>query len=321
MNTLEQLKKYTTVVADSGDLAMIAKFCPQDATTNPSLITASAKQDATAALIDEVYAEINQLTRADNWLDALIDQLAVRIGVEISQLIPGRVSTEVDPRLSFDTAGTVAKAKEIIATYQHYGVPQQRVLIKIAATWQGIDAARQLELQGIHCNLTLLFGMHQAVACAEAGVQLISPFVGRITDWYKRQDAVQSYLPAQDPGVLSVRSIYNYYKQHGYNTEIMGASFRNIGQIQALAGCDLLTIAPTLLAELAASDAPLACALKPAQTSHEIANKPTPLNEASFAEQHAASAMASELLQQGIDGFIAARKELADWLLDRYAKR
>jgi transaldolase len=260
MNQLDQLKQHTTVVADTGNFKQLAQFAPRDATTNPSLILEAVQQPDYAPLLAETVAA--HRTAA---LEAVVDEVLVRFGREILKVVPGRVSTEVDARLSFDTAATVARAQRIIGLYQAAGIGRERVLIKIAATWEGIRAAEQLERAGIHCNLTLLFAFCQAVACGEAGVQLISPFVGRIYDWYKKAAGAAwdeaANAGAHDPGVKSVRAIFNHYKRHGIATEVMGASFRNTGQIVALAGCDLLTIAPELLAQLQASDAPVPRAL------------------------------------------------------------
>ena len=315
---LDQLQTMTTVVADTGDLAAIERFRPIDATTNPSLITAAALLPCNLPLIEDALADARAegLTR-DALVDRAIDLLTVRLGVAIVKLIKGRVSTEVDARLSYDTDETIAKARELIALYAAAGIDKSRVLIKIAATWEGIQAARSLETEGIHCNLTLLFGLHQAIACAEAKVTLISPFVGRILDWYKKHEGKNSYAIEQDPGVLSVREIYTYYKQHGHPTEIMGASFRSTAQITALAGCDLLTIAPGLLAELSEQTGALARKLSP-----ESAQQPKVLSvvmdKATFDQIHngssTSSLMAFELLQSGIDGFIKAREQLTGQL-------
>jgi transaldolase len=249
---LDQLKTLTTIVADTSDLTAIEKFRPLDATTNPSLITAAAKQVESLELIQTAFTQAqNENYQGDALIERTIDILTVKFGVEILKLINGRVSTEVDAALSYDTEATIAKAKELLALYKEYGIDQNRILIKIASTWEGIQAARALEAEGIHCNLTLLFGLHQAQACADANVTLISPFVGRILDWYKKAEQVDAYPIEKDPGVLSVKQIYHFYKQHGVQTEIMGASFRSIDQVLGLAGCDLLTVAPNLLSELA----------------------------------------------------------------------
>ncbi|MBK8764721.1 MAG: transaldolase [Burkholderiaceae bacterium] len=303
MNALEQLKQYTTVVADTGDFLSMRAYAPRDATTNPSLILkAVAKPDYRGLLEETVAAH-----RAEP-VAALGDRLIVRFGCEILKIIPGRVSTEVDARLSFDVEGTLTKARRLIELYQAAGVPRERVLIKVAATWEGIRAAERLENDGIHCNLTLLFSFAQAVACADAGVTLISPFVGRIYDWYRRRDGVD-YLPDEDPGVKSVRRIYEYFKKFGYPTEVMGASFRNVGQITALAGCDLLTISPELLAELQGSQATVRRRLDPtvAQT--------LPIERIRFDEKHFRfdmndDPMASDKLAEGIRQFVTDARKL-----------
>jgi len=303
MNQLQALKQHTTVVADTGDFHQIAQFQPQDATTNPSLILKAVQKLEYQPLLRDTLAR-----HAAAPLDEQIDRLLVRFGCEILALIPGRVSTEVDARLSFDTAATVARARRLIALYEAEGVARARVLIKIAATWEGIAAAAALEREGIHTNLTLLFAFCQAVACGDAGVQLISPFVGRIYDWYKKQagaawdEAAQA--GANDPGVRSVRAIYQHYKRHGIATEVMGASFRNTGQIVALAGCDLLTIAPELLAQLAAQDAPLTPALDAAQ-ARTLDLPAVHYDEAAFRYALNEDAMATEKLAEGIRAFCA----------------
>ncbi len=298
-NQLEQLKLLTKVVADTGDFASMKQFSPLDATTNPSLILKAAAMPDYAYLIDKAIAEAG----AGAPLPTIIDRLLVLFGQEILKIVPGRVSTEVDARLSFDTAGTVAKAREIIALYEKAGISRARILIKIASTWEGIKAAEELEKEGIHCNLTLLFSFAQAVACAEAGVQLISPFVGRILDWHKKATG-KDYAPAEDPGVLSVARIYAYYKKYGYRTEIMGASFRNKGEILELAGCDLLTIAPSLLAELAASDAPVARKLS-AESAAALQQPKLHLDEKAFRFAQNEDAMATEKTAEGIRLFSA----------------
>ena len=298
MHQLEQLKAFTTVVADTGNFLQLAQFTPRDATTNPSLILKAVQSPDYAPLLNETVA-----AHKGKPLDEIVDQVLVRFGLEILKVVPGRVSTEVDARLSFDTAATIARAKRLIGLYEAAGIGRDRVLIKIASTWEGIQAARALELEGIHCNLTLLFSFCQAVACGEAGVQLISPFVGRIYDWYKKaagsawDEAAQA--GANDPGVKSVSQIYTYYKKHGIRTEVMGASFRNIGQIQALAGCDLLTISPDLLAQLQASEAPLSRALDAATAAQADVPKVS-YNEAAFRFALNQDAMATEKLAEGI---------------------
>ena len=308
MNQLQALKLYTTVVADTGDFLQLAQFKPQDATTNPSLILKAVKKPEYLPLLRQVVAAHGTVP-----MDEQLDRLIVRFGCEILAIIPGRVSTEVDARLSFDTATTVARAQRIMAMYQAQGVAPERVLIKIAATWEGIQAAAQLQQQGIATNLTLLFAYAHAVACGQARVQLISPFVGRIYDWHKKasgagwDEAARS--GANDPGVVSVTQIFNAYKRHGVSTEVMGASFRNVGQITALAGCDLLTISPDLLAQLAACNDPLPKALD-AQTSASL-DMPWPhLNEAGFRLALNQDAMATEKLAEGIRAFCADAVQL-----------
>jgi len=308
MNQLDALKQFTTVVADTGDFRQIAAFQPQDATTNPSLILKAVQMPEYRDLLMQTVARFRGRP-----CDELTDRLLVRFGCEILALIPGRVSTEVDARLSFDTSATITRAQRLIELYQAQGIHIDRVLIKVAATWEGIQAAAALERQGIHTNLTLLFSFCQAVACAQARVQLISPFVGRIYDWYKKTAGANwveaDHAGAQDPGVLSVTQIFNYYKKFGIATEVMGASFRNIGQITALAGCDLLTISPSLLAQLAASKAPLARALD-AQAARTLPLEPVHLDEASFRFALNQDAMATEKLAEGIRAFCADSQQL-----------
>ena len=301
MNQLDALKSHTTVVADTGDFKQLAQFQPQDATTNPSLILKAVQKPEYAPLLTESVA-----AHKGQPLDVVMDHLLVRFGCEILKTIPGRVSTEVDARLSFDTAGTLARARRLMSLYGAQGITRDRVLIKIAATWEGIQAAAELEREGIHTNLTLLFSFAQAVACGQAKVQLISPFVGRIYDWYKKTAGAAwdeaASAGANDPGVKSVRAIYNYYKKNGIATEVMGASFRNVGQIVALAGCDLLTISPDLLALLAANDK----ALTPALDAQAAKGMDLPLvqyNEASFRFALNEDAMATEKLAEGIRAF------------------
>jgi transaldolase len=301
MNQLDTLKSFTTVVADTGDFLQIAQYQPRDATTNPSLILKAVQKPEYAPLLAQTLAQFGQRD-----LDEIMDRLLVRFGCEILKHIPGRVSTEVDARLSFDTNATVARAQRLIELYQAEGIHIDRVLIKIAATWEGIQAAAQLERQGIHTNLTLLFSFAQAVVCGQAKVQLISPFVGRIYDWYKKQAGTSwneaARAGANDPGVQSVTRIYNFYKKYGIPTEVMGASFRNVGQITALAGCDLLTIAPELLAQLADSDAPLSRALD-AQAAPALDIPFVRYDEASFRYALNEDAMATEKLAEGIRAF------------------
>ena len=301
MNQLAQLKQFTTVVADTGNFLQLAQFAPRDATTNPSLILKAVQQIDYAPLLAETVA-----AHRGQPLEAIVDQVLVRFGLAILKVVPGRVSTEVDARLSFDTEATLARARRLISLYEAAGISRDRVLIKIAATWEGIQAARVLEQDGIHCNLTLLFSFAQAVACGDAGVQLISPFVGRIYDWHKKQAGAAwdeaSRAGANDPGVQSVARIYTHYKRYGITTEVMGASFRNVDQIIALAGCDLLTISPDLLSALQASDAPVPQALSAAAARN--ADLPElHYNEAGFRYAHNEDAMATDKLAEGIRAF------------------
>jgi transaldolase len=304
MNKLQQLRNMTVVVADTGDLAAIAEYTPQDATTNPSLLLKVAQDSSYAEIIDRAVASAN------GSLSDAVDNFGVDVGCEILKIIPGRVSTEVDARLSFNTEATVAKAKKLIALYKQRGIEKDRILIKIASTWEGIKAAEQLEKEGIKCNLTLLFSFAQAVACAEAGVFLVSPFVGRIMDWYKANGGKDSYQPMEDPGVISVTRIYNYYKQHGYSTIVMGASFRNTGEIEALAGCDYLTIGPNYLAELRNDDSQLIQRLSVANTGDAQAK--LSLDEQTFRWMQNEDAMATEKLGQGIRAFAVDQLKLED---------
>ncbi len=301
MNQLDQLKQHTTVVADTGNFHQLAAFAPQDATTNPSLILKAVQQPEYAPLLAETVAAHRSAP-----LEAIVDEVLVRFGREILKVVPGRVSTEVDARLSFDTAATVARAQRLMGLYEAAGIARERVLIKIAATWEGIRAAEVLERQGIRCNLTLLFAFCQAVACGDAGVRLISPFVGRIYDWYKKQSGAgwdeAAMAGANDPGVKSVTAIFNHYKRHGIDTQVMGASFRNVGQITALAGCDLLTISPELLAQLQGSEAPLARALD-AEAARSLALPAVHHDEKSFRWALNEDAMATEKLAEGIRAF------------------
>ena len=301
MNQLDQLKQFTTVVADSGDFKQIAQYAPRDATTNPSLILKAVQKPEYAPLFSETVK-----AHQGEPVDAIIDEVLVRFGLEILKIVPGRVSTEVDARLSFDTAASVAKAHRLIAMYEAAGIARERILIKLASTWEGIQAARILQHEGINCNMTLLFSFSQAVACGEADAKLISPFVGRIYDWYKKSAGAKwdeaASAGANDPGVKSVAQIYTYYKKFGIDTEVMGASFRNIGQIQALAGCDLLTISPELMAELQATDAPLKRALDPKAAQAADVHAVT-YNEASFRFALNDDAMATEKLAEGIRTF------------------
>ena len=320
---LDQLREMTVVVADTGDIQAIETFTPRDATTNPSLITAAAQMPQYQDIVDATLRGARQDAGADapaaKVVGLAFDRLAVSFGLKILQIIPGRVSTEVDARLSYDTAATVAKGRELIAQYEANGVSRERILIKIASTWEGIQAAAELEKEGIHCNLTLLFGMHQAVACAEAGVTLISPFVGRILDWFKKETGRAEYAPAEDPGVVSVTQIYTYYKKFGYRTEVMGASFRNVGEITELAGCDLLTIAPSLLAELQAATGDLPRKLDAAACAEQSVERMA-MDQEIFARLHAADRMASEKLEEGIAGFTKALEALETLLAKRLAE-
>lgn len=309
VNQLEQLKQITTVVADTGDFESMRIYQPQDATTNPSLILQAAAKPEYRHLVEQAVKENPGAS-----LDAIMDRILILFGLEILKIVPGRVSTEVDARLSFDTKGTLDKARQLIAAYEEEGQSRERVLIKIASTWEGIQAAGMLEKEGIHCNLTLLFSFAQAVACAEAGVRLISPFVGRILDWYKASTG-KDYQGADDPGVQSVRAIYNYYKKFGYQTEVMGASFRNKGEILALAGCDLLTISPALLAELQAATDPVIPQMTPSEAAKSDFNKLS-LDEKTFRFMLNEDAMATEKTAQGIRNFAADIVKLEKLVLE-----
>lgn len=319
-NFLEQLKSVTVVVADTGDINSIEKFRPQDATTNPSLITTAAAMPAYSKLVDDALLWARKEAKSgstDEIVKHAIDRLAIEFGLRILEIVPGRVSTEVDARLSFDTQATVDKARHLIAMYEAAGTKRDRILIKIASTWEGIRAAEILEKEGIHCNLTLLFGLHQAVACAEAKVTLISPFVGRILDWYKKSTG-KDYAPHEDPGVLSVTRIYEYYKHFDYKTEVMGASFRNMGEIVELAGCDLLTIAPSLLAELESATGDLSRKLDPKKAKEKKVEK-IDMNEQVFRDMHEKDPMAKDKLEEGIQGFSKALVSLEKLLAERLA--
>lgn len=310
---LEQLKQFTTVVADTGDFETMEAYKPRDATTNPSLILQATAKEAYRPIVDKAVAELKSTSATgDALVEAIIDRILILFGLEILKIVPGRVSTEVDARLSFDTAGSIAKARELIAAYEKEGVSRDRVLIKIASTWEGIKAAETLEKEGIHCNLTLLFSFPQAVACAEAGVQLISPFVGRILDWYKASTG-KEYQGADDPGVQSVRAIYTYYKKFGHSTEVMGASFRNVGEIIALAGCDLLTISPALLQELHDSTEPLERALSP-ETASAAELEKVSFDENAFRFALNEDAMATEKTAEGIRKFSADIVKLEEFV-------
>ena len=321
-NLLEQLRKVTVVVADTGDIEAIEKVKPQDATTNPSLITAAALQPQYQGIVEDTLKGARATLGADasqkDVVTLAFDRLAVAFGLKILEIIPGRVSTEVDARLSYDTEATISKGREIIAQYEAAGVDKNRILIKIASTWEGIQAAAVLEKEGIHCNLTLLFGIHQAIACAENGITLISPFVGRILDWYKKDTGISHYEPAEDPGVVSVTQIYNYYKKFGYATEVMGASFRNIGEITELAGSDLLTISPGLLHELEATEGELPRKLDPAVAATLDIEK-IGVDKAAFDRLHAENRMATDKLDEGIKGFSKALEQLEDLLASKLA--
>lgn len=317
---LEQLREVTVVVADTGDIKAIEQFTPRDATTNPSLITAAAQMSEYQEIVDDTLKnarqELGTDASASDVAALAFKRLAVAFGLKILQIIPGRVSTEVDARLSYDTDATIAQGRELIAQYEATGISRDRILIKIASTWEGIRAAEVLEKEGIHCNLTLLFGLHQAIACAEAGVTLISPFVGRILDWYKKDTGRESYPPEEDPGVVSVTSIYNYYKKFGHETEVMGASFRNIGEITELAGCDLLTIAPKFLEELKSTEGKLPRKLDPEKVADMEIEKIAMSKEA-FDKMHSEDRMAAEKLEEGIKGFSKALEALEKLLAER----
>ena len=316
LNQLDQLKKFTKVVADTGDFESMREFKPQDSTTNPSLIYAATQKKEYVHILDKVIAdrksaELDGAARIED----IIDHLLVAFGLEILKIVPGRVSTETDARLSFDTAGSIKKARQLIALYERNGISRDRILIKIASTWEGIKAAETLTKEGIHCNLTLLFSLAQAVACAEANVQLISPFVGRIYDWYKAA-MKRDYTGAEDPGVQSVTTIYHYYKKFGYKTEVMGASFRNVGQIVELAGCDLLTISPDLLAKLEASHEPVTCKLNP-DAAMACDLKKISLDEKTFRYMQNDDAMATEKTAEGIRKFAADIVKLEKFIAAR----
>ena len=323
MSLLSQLKEMTVVVADTGDIGAIEQFTPQDATTNPSLITAAAQLPQYQSIVDDTLQQARTKMGKDA-VDADVSReafkhLAVAFGKKILEIIPGRVSTEVDARLSYDMEGTLETARALIAEYEEAGVSRDRILIKIASTWEGIKAAEILEKEGIHCNLTLLFGLHQAIACAEAKVTLISPFVGRILDWYKQDTGRDSYPPSEDPGVQSVTEIYNYYKKFGYETEIMGASFRNIDEIKELAGCDLLTISPKLLEPLSKTEGDLPRKLCPEAAADLDIEKQT-IDKATFEKMHEADRMANDKLAEGIEGFSKALEDLEQLLAERLAQ-
>ena len=321
MTLLESLKQYTTVVADTGDIDAIRQHRPQDATTNPSLLYHAAQMPAYRHLVDDATEIASELGGSHaKMAEEFIDNLFVLFGTEILKVVPGRVSTEVAASLSFDTPGTIAKARKLISLYEKKGIPRQRILIKIASTWEGIQAANELEGEGIHCNLTLLFSFAPAAACAEAGVTLISPFVGRIYDWYKKENGGKEIAPDQDPGVASVTRIYDYYKKYGYKTQVMGASFRNINQIIRLAGCDLLTISPDLLDQLEKSDGKMERKLDPAKAkaSRDLQLR---LDEKEFRWMHNEDAMASDKLSEGIRKFNADAQKLQEYALSQVAEK
>lgn len=322
-NLLDQLKSMTVVVADTGNIAAIEQFTPRDATTNPSLITAAAQMPEYQSIVDDTLKGARETAGAGAAASEVValafDRLAVSFGLKILEIVPQRVSTEVDARLSYDTDATIAKGRDLIAQYEAAGVSRDRILIKVAATWEGVMAAKVLEGEGIHTNLTLVFGLHQAIACAENGIQLISPFVGRILDWYKKDSGRDSYPADEDPGVVSVTEIYNYYKKFGYNTEVMGASFRNLGEITELAGVDLLTIAPALLDELQSTEGDLPQKLNAANAASMDIEKIN-MDKATFEKMHAANPMATEKLAEGIDGFAKALEMLEELLANRLAE-
>ena len=314
-NLLDGLKSHSIIVADTGDFESIRKYQPQDATTNPSLLLKAAQMEEYQEVVEKAVADAKQ-NGGSGALGVAMDNIATAFGVEILKIVPKRVSTEVDAKLSFDTAGTVAKAKSLIGLYEKAGIERERILIKIASTWEGIRAAEQLKADGIHCNLTLLFSFAQAVACAEAGVQLISPFVGRILDWHKANTEGQNFDGPNDPGVQSVTRIYNYYKKHGYETEVMGASFRNVGEILELAGSDLLTISPTLLEEMAKTKGDVPLKLDPS-TAVERGDDKIEMDENTFRWMHNEDAMATDKLADGIRRFAADTVKLEKFVAEK----
>ncbi len=314
-NHLDSLRKFTTIVADTGDFESIRQYIPQDATTNPSLILKAAKMPEYEVLVNKVVAEAREEAAGGDVMAVALDKLAVFFGLEILKIVPGRVSTEADARLSFDTQATLDKARAFITRYEKNGIDRKRILIKIASTWEGIHAAEELEKEGIHCNLTLLFSFHQAIACAEAGVTLISPFVGRIMDWHKAKTG-NEFAPADDPGVQSVSRIYNYYKKFDYSTEVMGASFRNTGEITELAGCDLLTISPKLLEELQETEGDLPRKLA-AETAKQCDSEEISLDEKTFRWEMNEDACATEKLAEGIRRFAADTAKLETFLAEK----
>lgn len=316
LTQLDQLKRFTTVVADTGDFATLKQYEPRDATTNPSLIFKAAQMPEYKHLVDKAIADVRKVNLDRHAMAArVVDQLLVLFGIEILKIIPGRVSTETDAALSFEAQGLIDKAHRFISLYKEYGIERERILIKIASTWEGTRAAAVLQKEGINCNMTLLFSLPQAIACAEAGAKLISPFVGRILDWYKKSTG-KDYAPSDDPGVQSVRAIYAYYKKFGYATEVMGASFRNVGEIIELAGCDLLTISPQLLGELKASTAPLVRKLRPGMATEMKLERMT-LDEREFRWRLNEDAMATEKTAEGIRNFHADHVKLEKFILER----
>jgi len=315
LNQLDQLKKFTKVVADTGDFASIRKYQPRDATTNPSLLLKAATMPEYAELVNKTISDAKQEAAGQGALVLALDKLSVAFGLEILKIVPHRVSTEVDARLSFDKEGSITKARSLIARYEQAGISRERILIKLASTWEGIQAAAELKKDKINCNLTLLFSFAQAVACAEVGVQLISPFVGRILDWHKKSTG-KDYAATEDPGVVSVTKIYNHYKKFGYETEVMGASFRNVGEILELAGCDLLTISPALLEELAKSSAPVTRKLSPEAAAKSDAQK-LHLDEKTFRWQHNEDQMATEKLSEGIRLFAVDTLKLEKFIAEK----
>jgi transaldolase len=322
MTLLESLKQYTTVVADTGDIEAIAQHRPQDATTNPSLLYKAAQMPAYRHLVDEASEVALGLGGSHTEMaEEFIDNLFVLFGCEILKVVPGRVSTEVAASLSFDTPATIAKGRKLIRLYEKKGIARERVLIKVASAWEGIQAAAVLEKEGIHCNLTLLFSVAQAIACAEAGVTLISPFVGRIYDWYKKEGGGKEIAPDQDPGVASVTRIYNYYKKYGYKTQVMGASFRNVNQIVRLAGSDLLTISPELLVELEQTQGTVERKLDPAKAAKASKEEQLRLSESAFRWMHNEDAMATEKLAEGIRKFNSDARHLEEWAVSHVAKK
>ena len=317
---LSRLKQFSVIVADTGDFDSIRKYQPRDTTTNPSLLLKAAQMPEYAALVEKALADAKKESpNTSQTLGTALDRLAVAFGLEILKIVPGRVSTEVDARLSFDVEASLAKARSLIGRYEKAGISRERILIKVASTWEGICVAKQLTREGIHCNLTLLFSFAQAVACAEAGVQLVSPFVGRILDWYKKSTGRDSYPPAEDPGVVSVTRIYNYYKKYGYKTEVMGASFRNVGEILELAGCDLLTISPTLLEEMQKTAGTLARKLNPETAAANCKEPKLSLEEKTFRWMLNEDQMATEKLSEGIRLFAADTLKLEKFIAPKVA--